>query len=178
MARQVFTFDQPTRFIVGTVGQPGEREFFLQAVEDDRVVSVGLEKVQVALLAQRLGELLNEADKRLGADIPEDVTALIDNEPMVSPVDEEFRVGTLGLVWDSADQTVLVEALAGDEEDAPEDERDLLRVRLTPAQAKAFIERAAQIVMAGRLPCPLCGQPLDPDGHICPRRNGYRPRGR
>jgi len=97
---------------------------------------------------------------------------------MVSPVEAEFRVGTLGLVWDSAHQTVMVEALAVDEEEVPEEERDLLRVHLTPAQAKAFIQRAAHIVMAGRPPCPLCGQPLEPDGHICPRRNGYRPRGR
>ncbi|HEX3731708.1 MAG TPA: DUF3090 family protein [Mycobacteriales bacterium] len=178
MSRQVFAFERPTRFIVGTVGQPGEREFYLQAVEQQRVVSVGLEKVQVALLAQRLGELLDEAGKRLGADIPADVTDLVDTDPMVSPVDAEFRVGTLGLVWDSANQAVVVEALAVDEEEVPEEERDLLRVHLTPAQAKAFIQRAAQVVMAGRPPCPLCGQPLEPDGHICPRRNGYRPRGR
>ncbi len=178
MARQVFAFDKPNRFVVGTVGQPGEREFYLQAVQEQRVVSVALEKVQVALLAQRLGELLNEASKRLGAEVPEDVTDLVDNEPMVSPVDEEFHVGTLGLVWDTADQSVLVEALAVADDEVPEEERDLLRVRLTPGQGRAFMERAAQVVMAGRPPCPLCGQALDPDGHICPRRNGYRPRGR
>ncbi|MGH3803340.1 MAG: DUF3090 family protein, partial [Pseudonocardiaceae bacterium] len=137
MARQIFAFEQPTRFIVGTVGQPGEREFYLQAVEEQRVVTVGVEKMQVVLLAQRLGELLDEADKRLGAEIPEDVTAVVDTGPMVTPVDEEFRVGTLALVWDSADQTVLVEALAADDDDVSEDERDLLRVRLSPAQAKA-----------------------------------------
>ncbi len=178
MARQVFTFDKPSRFVVGTVGQPGERDFYLQAVQEQRVVSVALEKVQVALLVRRLGELLSEAGKRLGAEIPDDVSDLIDNEPMVSPIDEEFRVGTLGLVWDTADQSVLVEALAVADDDVPDEDRDLLRVRLTPAQARAFIERAAQVIMAGRPPCPLCGQPLDASGHICPRRNGYRPRGR
>ncbi len=178
MARQVFTFDTPDRFIVGTVGQPGDREFYLQAVQEQRVVSVRLEKAQVALLTQRLGELLNEAGKRLGADIPDDVTELVDSEPMVSPVEEEFRVGTLGLIWDTADQSVLVEAVAIADDDVPDTDRDLLQVRLSPAQARAFIERSAQVVMAGRPACPLCGQPLDPDGHICPRRNGYRPRGR
>ncbi len=178
MARQVFTFEEPTRFIVGTVGQPGEREFYLQAVQDQRVVSVALEKAQVALLAQRLGELLAEASKRLGALVPSDVAELVDHEPMASPVEEEFRVGALSLIWDTAAHTVLVEALAAGSDDLPDNERDLLRVRLTPAQARAFIERAMQVVMAGRLPCPLCGQPLDTTGHICPRRNGYRPRGR
>ncbi|MGH3544455.1 MAG: DUF3090 family protein, partial [Mycobacteriales bacterium] len=160
------------------VGEPGERAFYLQVIADQRVISVALEKVQVALLAQRLGELLREASKRLGVEVPDDVTELVDTKPMVSPVDEEFRVGTLGLVWDTADQSVLVEALAVADDEVPEEDRDLLRVRLAPARARAFIERAAAIIMAGRLPCPLCGQPLDAAGHICPRSNGYRPRGR
>ena len=177
MARQLFAFEQPSRFIVGTVGEPGDRVFYLQAVDDQRTVSVALEKVQVALLAQRLDELLDEAERRLGASVPSDVSDLVDNEPMISPVEEEFRVGTLGLIWDTADQSVLVEAVAAEADEVPDDERAMLRVRLTPAQARAFVTRAELIVTAGRPPCPLCGQPLSAEGHICPRQNGYRPRG-
>jgi uncharacterized repeat protein (TIGR03847 family) len=176
MSRQVFAFEPPERFIAGTVGQPGDRTFYLQATGGGRTVTVVLEKVQVAVLAERLGDLLDEAARRLGADIPELAPEAIDTAPLETPVDEEFRVGTLGLAWDAADSTVIVEATAApeSEEEVPEEELDLLRVRLTPAETRAFVARALRLVAAGRPPCPFCGLPLDASGHVCPRQNGYR----
>jgi uncharacterized repeat protein (TIGR03847 family) len=177
MPRQVFAFEPPERFVAGTVGQPGERTFYLQASGDGRTVSVVLEKVQVAALAERLGDLLEEAERRLGADVPEIEPDEVDTEPLETPIDEEFRVGTLGLAWDAADDTVIVEATAtapDEEEDVPEEELDVLRVRLSPAETRAFVARALRLVAAGRPPCPFCGLPLDPAGHVCPRQNGYR----
>jgi uncharacterized repeat protein (TIGR03847 family) len=175
MPRQVYDFEPPDRFVAGTVGQPGERTFYLQATGNGRTVSVALEKLQVALLAERLGELLDEARRRLGADVPEDVPELEDAAPLDGPVEEEFRVGTLGLAWDGDTSTVVIEATAdGEDEEQPEEERDVLRVRISPASARAFISRAERVVAAGRPPCPLCGLPLDPTGHVCPRQNGYR----
>jgi uncharacterized repeat protein (TIGR03847 family) len=179
MTRQVYAFEPPERFVAGTVGPPGERAFYLQARGDGRLVSVGLEKVQVSLLAEKLDELLGEAHRRFGVVLPEAEPEPSDNEPLESPVDEEFRVGTLGLAFDVDSSTVVIEAIeAGenDEEEEPEDESselDRLRVRLTPAAAREFIERARRVISAGRPPCPLCGQPLDPAGHLCPRHNGY-----
>lgn len=184
MSRQVYDFEPPERFVAGTVGEPGDRTFFLQARGGGRVISVALEKVQVSLLADKLEELLSEAARRFGAEIPPSADPLpTDNEPLDTPLDEEFRVGTLGLAWDADDNTVLIEALAvgegtaeeADEEPVdPEDsDLDLLRVRLGPRETRAFIERARRVVSAGRPPCPLCGLPLDPDGHLCPRQNGY-----
>jgi uncharacterized repeat protein (TIGR03847 family) len=112
--------------------------------------------------------------------LPEPEPEPSDNEPLDSPVDEEFRVGTLGLAFDVDTSTVVIEAIAAgeseeDEEPTDEDnsELDRLRVRLTPAATRQFIERARRVVAAGRPPCPLCGQPLDPKGHLCPRHNGY-----
>jgi uncharacterized repeat protein (TIGR03847 family) len=177
MPRQVYAFEPPERFIAGTVGQPGERTFYLQASGGGRTVSVILEKMQVAVLAERLGELLDEAARRLGADIPEIPPEALDLEPLTTPLDEEFRVGTLGLAWDGADSTVIVEATAtapDGEEETPDEDLDVLRVRLTPAATRAFVARALRLVAAGRPSCPFCGQPLDPAGHICPRQNGYR----
>jgi uncharacterized repeat protein (TIGR03847 family) len=177
MPRQVYAFEPPERFVAGTVGQPGERSFYLQASGGGRTVTVALEKVQVAVLAERLGELLEEAARRLGADVPDLPSEAIDIEPLEVPVDEEFRVGTLGLAWDAADSTVIVEATAtapDGEEEMPEEDLDVLRVRLTPRDTRAFVARALRLVAAGRPPCPLCGQPLDPAGHICPRHNGYK----
>ena len=176
---QVFAFEPPERFVAGTVGVPGERTFFLQAKGGGRLVSVALEKVQMSLLAEKLEELLAEAQRRFGVSVPEFVTGPEDNEPLETPLDEEFRVGTLGLAWDGDSDTVVIEAIAVGEYEAEEPteaelaELDRLRVRLTPAATRSFIARAKRVVNAGRPPCPFCGQPLDPAGHLCPRHNGY-----
>lgn len=195
MPRQVFFYDPPERFVAGAVGQPGERTFFLQARGGGRMTSVALEKLQVASLAQRLEELLDEVLRRsedqtgVPAVTPTD---LEDNEPLEQPILEEFRVGTMALAWDPQEEKVMIEAQEATEEeqdgeDGEEDESepepfsdeviegpDVLRVGITPAAARAFAQRALKIVAAGRPPCPFCGQPLDPDGHICPRQNGQR----
>jgi uncharacterized repeat protein (TIGR03847 family) len=179
--RQIFFFDPPDRFVAGTVGQPGDRTFFLQASGAAGVVSVALEKVQVAALAERLDELLDEARRRGGDVPPLAPQELEDVAPLDQPIVEEFRVGTLALAWDGDNDKVVIEALAVsdteiDEDLLDDDETgpDVLRVRLEPAAAKAFARRAARVVAAGRPPCPFCGQPLDPEGHICPRQNGHR----
>jgi uncharacterized repeat protein (TIGR03847 family) len=183
MAHQVYAFEPPERFVAGTVGPPGERAFFLQARGGGRLVSVALEKVQVQLLAEKLDELLAEANRRFGLELPT-LALAADNEPLDTPLDEEFRVGTLGLAFDVDTATVVIEAIAAgegeaeaeeeaEEEEDADDDRDRLRVRLTPQETRAFIERAKRVLASGRPPCPLCGQPLDPKGHLCPRHNGY-----
>jgi uncharacterized repeat protein (TIGR03847 family) len=186
MAGQLHEFDPPDRFVAGTVGQPGERTFYLQATGGGRTVSVALEKVQVAALAERLDELLDEVRRRHGADSVVPAVAppdLEDVAPLDAPIEEEFRVGTLALAWDEDTAAVLIEAQSMEDEEAAAAEEppdgtefkgDMLRVRLTPGAARAFVKRAQRVVAAGRPPCPLCGNPLDPQGHICPRQNGHR----
>ena len=217
MPRRLFVFDPPDRFVAGAIGEPGSRTFFLQARRAGQVVSVVLEKVQVAVLAERLGILLDELESR-GISPPSDEPPA-DGAPLEEPVTEAFRATTLTLGWDGDAERVLVEAraeaddddesvaLGEDDDDDDEGEEtvidlsaieglagsaasellaafegvdedddegpDTLRVRLTPAEARGFVNRALTVVAAGRLPCPLCGQPLDPQGHICPRRNGH-----
>lgn len=186
----VFQFNPPERFIAGTVGPPGERTFFLQAVGEGRITSVVLEKAQVEALATRIEELLEEVQRRFGAP-PDDVAPPEDDGPLEQPIEQDFRVGTLALAWDAEESRVIVEAQeidesAGEEflEDEEEPEvfaeetpvhRDVLRVYLTSGQARAFAGRALKVVASGRPDCPLCGKPLDPEGHICVRQNGYRP---
>ena len=182
MPRQVFLFDPPERFVAGTVGQPGDRTFYLQASGDGRTVSVALEKLQVSVLAQRLEELLEEVRRRGAGDVPAVAPKeLEDTAPLDAPVEEEFRVGTMGLAWDGEGEVVVIEALApteGEDEVEPlsdaDDGPDTLRVRITAEAARAFVVRAQRVVAAGRPPCPLCALPLDPEGHICPRQNGHR----
>ncbi len=194
MSRRIYDYGLPDRFVAGTVGQPGNRTFFLQARRGSSLVSVVLEKVQVAVLAERLTLLLAEV-ARLGVSVPEALApADDDTAPLDEPLVEAFRVGTMTLAWNGDSDEIVVEARArieidedDDEEDDEDDERteeleiadddpdgpDLVRVRLTPTRARAFAERALRVIAAGRPPCPLCGQPLDPTGHLCPRRNGY-----
>jgi len=188
MARQVYDYDPPDRFVAGTVGQPGSRTFFLQARIGTRVTSVALEKAQVSVLAERVDELLDEVLRRTGGAAP--VPALApadseDNRPLDTPIEEEFRVGTMSLAWDGETQRVVIECFAegtptedDEQAEAEEDEENgtgpLLRVSLTGAAARAFAKRAGAVVAAGRPPCPFCAGPLDPEGHICPRANGYR----
>lgn len=190
MARRLFVFDLPDRFATGTVGEPGNRAFFLQARDGRRVVSVGLEKAQVAVLAERLGSLLVELDKRgIVKDSPAPIEP--DEKPLDEPLNEAFRATTLTLGWDVDAGQVLIEARAPGEDDDEdieaeaeaegivelddddEDGPDLLRVRLTADAARTFVERAFRVIRSGRPPCPLCGNPLDATGHICPRKNGH-----
>lgn len=183
MARVIHVFREPDRFVAGTVGQPGDRTFYLQATEQARTVSVALEKQQVVVLTERLNSLLEEVRRQFDAEVPGEAPAeTLDSGPLEVPVDEEFRVGTMGLGWDAETAAVVIELLAVTEEeldesivlDDTEEGPDALRVFLTPAAARGFAERAQKVVDAGRKPCPLCGEPLDPEGHICPRQNGYR----
>lgn len=186
MPRQVFEYDPPERFVAGTVGEPGARTFFLQARGGGRITSVALEKQQVAVLAERVDELLDEVLRRSGgtAAVPAVTPAeLEDTAPLDLPIEEEFRVGTMALEWDEVAERVVISAQAvtdaeAEDEDfvpAEEDEGpDVLRVRLPGSMARAFARRAAAVVSAGRPACPFCGLPLDPEGHICPRANGYR----
>lgn len=176
--RIVYTFTGPERFVAGTVGLPGERTFYLQAKDGARVVSVALEKGQVALLAENIGALLAEV-KRRGGTLPAG-GYVEDSAPLNSPVEQEFRVGAMALAWDGESAEVVVEAMAVVEGPAPEVEPlsddetagpDTLRVRMSPGMARAFARRAERLVAAGRPPCYLCGRPLDAEGHRCARLN-------
>ena len=189
MPRMLFEYNPPERFVAGTVGEPGQRTFFLQAVGEGRTTSVALEKQQVAVLAERVEALLDEVVRRsagsapVPAVTPADAT---DSAPLEAPIEEEFRVGTMALAWDADDEVVVIEAQAVTDEpddsddDTPlidtdaEDGPPLLRVRLSGPTARAFVARALAVVAAGRPPCPFCGGPLDVGGHVCPRANGYR----
>jgi uncharacterized repeat protein (TIGR03847 family) len=187
MPRIVYEYDPPERFVAGTVGEPGQRTFFLQARGSGRVTSVSLEKQQVSVLAERVEALLDEVVRRSAgeAGVPAVTpTDSSDSAPLDAPIEEEFRVGTMALAWDADDEVVVIEAQAmtEDEEDddppliADEDDEGppLLRVRISGSTARAFVSRAQAVVAAGRPPCPFCGGPLDAGGHVCPRANGYR----
>jgi uncharacterized repeat protein (TIGR03847 family) len=200
MAILVHRYDSPDRFVAGTVGQPGERTFFLQAREGNRITSVVVEKQQVSVLAEHLDKVLDEVLRRSGpaADVPPAREKPSDFDPLDAPITEEFRVGTMTIAWDAEINRIVIELFSNvDDEDESEEAADDLDlpsaaaaaaleaadevdadevfvVKISAAYARDFVARAQALVSAGRPPCPFCLQPLDPAGHVCPRANGYR----
>ncbi|GAA2235424.1 DUF3090 domain-containing protein [Herbiconiux moechotypicola] len=207
----VHEFDWPDRVVIGTIGRPGERTFYLQARTGSRIVSASLEKEQSALLAEKIDEILDQL--MAGEGNPFSVPAvtpveLVDNEPLDQPVQEEFRTGTMSLGWDPSTAQIVLEAFPlvvpdddEDDDDGPGipagvysldeaeqaleaaladaagidelieretiEPEEVLLVRMPVGTARAFAKRTREIVGAGRDLCPLCGLPIDPDGHDC-----------
>ncbi len=160
---------EPDRFTAGAIGEPGARVFFVQGVQGDQVVSLRLEKQQVGVLAQYLQGVLADLPVIPLAERPEDLD-------LVEPVAAEWVVGAMGVAYDEADDRIILQAeeLVDEEEGDEEEEGDTARFHLSRAQVIAFCEHAEELVASGRPPCPICGQPMDPDGHVCPRSNGHR----
>jgi uncharacterized repeat protein (TIGR03847 family) len=165
----------PDYFTTGTVGPVGQRVFYLQGRQERRVVTLKVEKGQIAALADYAAGLL--------AKLPEPGTVSADL-PLLEPVEPAWAVGAMGLGYDEAgDRLVVVanEATEREEEDGEEESAEAqegvegatARFLITRAQASAFIERARSLVRAGRPTCPMCSQPKEPEGHVCPRSNGH-----
>jgi uncharacterized repeat protein (TIGR03847 family) len=166
-----FEFTKPDRFVAGTVGQPGERAFYLQVRSSSRLLSVAVEKAQVQAISARMEIMVAEVRKANPLITVEKLP--IDDAPLESPIDSEFQIGAMSLSWNDESKLICVELfeLEDDEEDS---EGEVLEINITLGMATAFSSRSKAVVNAGRLPCPFCGIPIDPRGHLCPRANGYR----
>jgi uncharacterized repeat protein (TIGR03847 family) len=188
-----FDFATPDLFTAGTIGPPGQRVFYLQAREGETLVTLKCEKEQIHVLGEYLGRLLERLATPSGA--------AVGDLALVEPVTPAWAVGSIGVGYDEgADRVVLVieETREGDasdteepaeeaepeaeserepegesQEPAAEGERASGRVSLTRPQVAAFVERARDLVEAGRPTCRLCGRPMNPGGHRCARTNGH-----
>ena len=164
-------FTTPERFVAGTVGEPGERAFYLQIRTSSRLFSVAVEKAQVQAMSTRLEVMIAEVRKSNPLMMIDKLPT--DDAPLESPIDAEFQIGAMSLAWDNDSKWICVELfeLEDDEEDS---EGEVVVINISLAMAAAFSVRSKAVVNAGRLPCPFCGIPIDPRGHLCPRANGYR----
>ena len=163
----------------GAVGEPGQRAFYLQARKETAQLTVLVEKEQVALLASEAVAFLD----RIADEYPEDAIALpVSDADLHEPTVPLFRARLIGLGFDPERELVLIElrersADEDDEEEGPageevaDEEGFVARVYATRPQVRALAARGAAVVAAGRPPCPLCDQPMDPAGHRCPRWN-------
>lgn len=181
MPRIEHIFDPAERFVVGTVGQPGERTFFVQVRSGRRLISVALEKSQVNALCERIKMMIKQV-KKDGSGISLKPLSR-DVAPLEAPIFEEFRVGMISLSWLKDRRLLCIELHAISEEDSQTEEpifqldnenRELLKVFISLSQADAFSTRAVAVAKAGRLSCPFCEMPIDPTGHLCPKANGHR----
>lgn len=178
MPRVIYRHQPATRFIVSAIGEPGERQFFIQVKSSDGLNSVTLEKTQVIALTERFEELIRELRRgKLATAADLSAAAVVDDLPMELPIDEDFQVGVISITWEKDLVFVNIQAISQDEDlilDDLDSGPDLIIATLRIDQVKGFCERAKSIVNAGRPACPFCGLPIDPLGHLCPRANGYR----
>jgi uncharacterized repeat protein (TIGR03847 family) len=171
MTRQFFDLNPVSHITADAIGLPGQRIFYLQASQGDTLVTLILEKEQVQALAVSVEQMLAELEKRN----PQSVGSLqlINQYDLVlrEPIEPAFRVGQMGLGYDAeADLLIIVaQELVDDTQ-----EMSVARFCATRAQMKSLSEHSLRVVEAGRPTCPLCGQPIDPEGHFCPRHNGHQ----
>lgn len=174
MAGTVYELNPVTHITTGFVGQPGKRVFYLQAMRGPEVVTLIVEKLQVEALAQGVIEFLNELQEKF----PELPRIVADYQPdqmeLRKPLDPIFRVGQLGLGYDSERDLIVLVAQEITSEERSVEEANVCRLFATRAQMLSLAQHGVSIVRQGRPTCPLCGQPIDPEGHFCPRRNGHR----
>ena len=159
-----FDFESPDHFTTGTVGPSGQRVFYLQAREARQIVTLKVEKEQVRALAEYVSGLLARL-KGGPAAAPDDLALL-------EPVEAAWNVGSIGVGYDERADRLVVEAAEMQEDDTGEEPASA-RFRITRAQAAGFVERANELMQGSRPTCPLCTQPMDPTGHVCPRQNGH-----
>ncbi|TLM87486.1 DUF3090 domain-containing protein [Pseudarthrobacter sp. NamE5] len=179
MPTRVHEFSWPDRVVIGTIGVPGARTFYLQVRAGTQIVSVALEKQQSALLAEKIDDILDQLVALEGNpfSVPTSTPIeLVDNDQLEA-VQEQFRTGAMSLGWDPTTAQVVIEAYpiadvgAGNNNEALDQDGieapEMLLVRMPVGTARAFTKRTREVVGAGRPVCPLCGYPVDADGHVC-----------
>ena len=179
MPTLVHEFAWPDRVVIGTIGVPGARTFYLQVRTAKQIVSVALEKQQSAQLAEKIDEILDQLLTLEGNpfSVPTGTPIeLVDNDQLEA-VEEQFRTGAMTLGWDPTTAQVVIEAYPITDVDADDsieplaengaEVPEMLLVRMPVGTARAFAKRTREVVGAGRPACPLCGYPVDADGHVC-----------
>jgi uncharacterized repeat protein (TIGR03847 family) len=166
-----FDLDPCERFTAGAIGEPGQRVFYLQAAAGGETATLKVEKTQVGALARYLAQLLADLPTPAPSEVP--APELME---LVEPTDAEWTVGSIAVAFDDNLDRMIVRAeeLVDDEDELAVLSAQSARVVLTRGQVQAFVIRGATLVAAGRPPCPLCGLPMDPEGHVCIKTNGHK----
>lgn len=173
MPYQIFDLNPVDWLTTDAIGEPGKRVFYLQARQRQRLVTIICEKEHVAALAMAIDHvLLSQVDG--------DADAVVKPDPVIDggmdleyPLEPAFRAGRVNLGYDQVSELLVIIAyeLMDEDDDTPP---SVARFWATPAQMRAFSIHGQEVVAAGRPICAMCGEPIDPEGHFCPRKNGHR----
>ncbi len=154
------------------LGQPGQRVFYLQARRGPTTITIETEKEQIRALALGIHQFLEELTQRFPERTQLDTVVQSDLN-LLPPVEPDFKVGQMGLGYDSDQDMVVIVAQSLQAEGEPEEQAITARFWITRGQAKAMADHALTVVAQGRPTCALCGRPINPEGHFCPKRNGH-----
>lgn len=176
MSRYELDLDPVSHLTADALGQPGQRVFYLQGWKDDRPqpVTVIIEKIQLQSLVIGIGQLLEEIARRQPELPPAGSDYMEDKMHISPPVDPLFRAGDIGLGYDPGRDMVVLQArevvMEGDDPQAA----SLVRFWCTRSQVSVLARWGAEALQRGRPNCPQCGQPMEPEGHFCPKKNGHK----
>lgn len=170
MARHI-ELNPASHVTVNTVGPPGQRTFYLQGSQGSDTVSVVIEKQQAAVLANSFETLLTELARQNPPDAREPKEQILTDLRLREPVQSLFRVGRMEMGYSESQDRVVLVAYELVDEDV--DDPNAISFWMTRAQVEALIPHIEEVVQAGRPICGNCGQPIDPEGHFCPKRNGH-----
>jgi len=173
MPESTFELNPVSHITAGYVGQPGRRVFYLQARGDAELVTFLIEKQQLEALATGIQQFLSEVKEKfpnlsesVGDFRPQDME-------LQKPIDPAFRVGQMGLAYDEHNDLVVLVAQEVVVEGRTAEESGSARLFATRSQLLALSRHSLEIIKQGRPICGNCGQPIDPSGHFCPKRNGH-----
>jgi uncharacterized repeat protein (TIGR03847 family) len=174
MARIELDLNPVERITTDAIGKPGSRVFYLQANQGDQIVTLLVEKIQIQSLAVGVEQFLTEITQKY-PDLPTETLEMKEEVMRITPpVDPLFRIGELGLGYDNEhDQVVLVAREISGENENPDD-KGVVRFWCSRAQVRALCNWGLEVANRGRPICPQCGQPMDPEGHFCPKKNGHK----
>lgn len=163
-----------THITADAIGKPGERVFYIQASKEGTLTTVLIEKAQLQTLVMGVEQFLEEIHREY-KNIPEDTADYNEDEMhILSPVDPLFRVGEIGLGYDFSEDQIVLLAREIQLEGQTEDELSVIRFWCTRSQIRALSVWSMLVINRGRPICPQCGEPMDPDGHFCPKKNGHK----
>ncbi|NIS82698.1 MAG: DUF3090 family protein [Anaerolineales bacterium] len=174
MSPKEFDLRPVSRITTGAVGPQGQRVFYIQARKDEELVTLLVEKQQVQSLAIGLEQFLADLDKRF-PELPEAIMTYIEDEmALEQPLDPVFRVGHMGLGYDEENDLLVLVAREIQYEDDDPEEADVARFWCTRSQLRVMCTWGLELASRGRPTCGNCGQPINPEGHFCPKRNGHK----
>jgi uncharacterized repeat protein (TIGR03847 family) len=175
MSSLEFEIKPVSKITTDAIGEPGKRVFYLQAQDEKQVVTLLIEKQQVQSLAIGVEQFLEDLQKRY-PEITQASSDYVEREmALEKPFDPAFRIGQLGLGYDEENDLLILVARELQTTEEEEDQgASVARFWCTRSQLRGMCHWGIELANRGRPICGNCGQPIDKEGHFCPKSNGHR----